>query len=314
MTTALRPPASQSSKSPSPRVHRRKQLKRLAKGLAFCSPWLLGFLFFGVLPIVGSFYYSFTVYSILQPPRWIGLDNYVDIFTDDRLFWLALGNTLYYAFFANLIGGMLALGLAMLLNMRVRWLSLYRTIFYLPVIVPIVASSIVWLWLFNPQYGVLNYAFSAFNIPPIPWLTDPAWSKNSLIIMSLWSIGNAVVIFLAGLQDIPVELLEAADLDGAGAFKKIRYVTIPMITPVILFNLVIGLIGGFQVFTQAYVMTNGGPADSTLFYALYLYQSAFRFFKMGYASALAWILFVLILGSSLALFRSSSHWVHYAGE
>jgi multiple sugar transport system permease protein len=293
---------------------RRKQMKRLTKGLAFCSPWLIGFLLFGIIPILASFYFSFTRYSILQPPRWIGFDNYVNLFTDDRLFWLSLGNTLYYTFFANLTGVLLALGLAMLLNMQVRGLSFYRTVFYLPVIVPIVASSIVWLWLFNPQYGVLNYAFSALGIPPIPWLTDPAWSKNSLIIMSLWSIGNAVVIFLAGLQDIPTELLEAAELDGAGTLKKIRYVTIPMITPVILFNLIIGLIGGFQVFTQAYVMTSGGPADSTLFYALYLYQSAFRFFKMGYASGLAWILFVVILGSSLALFKSSSRWVHYSGE
>ena len=201
--------------SQTPPSERRKQMKKLAKGLAFCSPWLIGFLFFSIVPILASFYFSFTRYSILQPPRWIGFDNYVNLFTDDRLFWLSLGNTLYYAFFANLTGVMLALGLAMLLNMHVRGLSFYRTVFYLPVIVPIVASSIVWLWLFNPQYGVLNYAFSALGIPPIPWLTDPAWSKNSLIIMSLWSIGNAVVIFLAGLQDIPTELLEAADLDGA---------------------------------------------------------------------------------------------------
>lgn len=296
------------------RSYRRKQFRQLAKGLAFCSPWIVGFLAFGIVPIIASFYYSFTYYSVLQPPRWVGFDNYVRMLTDDRLFWLALGNTVYYAFFANLIGGLLALSLAMLLNMRVRGLSIYRTIYYVPVVVPIVASSIVWLWLFNPQYGVLNLVFSWLGVPPIPWLTDPTWSKNSLILMSLWSVGNAVVIFLAGLQDIPQELLEAAELDGAGGFQKIRFVTIPMITPVILFNLVIGLIGGFQVFTQAYVMTNGGPADSTLFYALYLYQSAFRFFKMGYASGLAWILFMVILGASLLLFRSSSRWVHYAGQ
>jgi multiple sugar transport system permease protein len=296
------------------RSHRHRKLRQLSKGLAFCSPWIIGFLAFGVVPIIASFYYSFTLYSILQPPRWIGLDNYITMFTDDRLFWLALGNTLYYAILANLIGGILALTLAMLLNMKVRGLSIYRTVFYVPVIVPIVASSIIWLWLFNPQYGILNFVFSALGIGPIPWLTDPAWSKNSLILMSLWSIGNAVVIFLAGLQDIPVELLEAAELDGAGGFQKIRFVTIPMISPVILFNLVIGLIGGFQVFTQAYVMTNGGPADSTLFYALYLYQNAFQFFKMGYASGLAWILFVIILIFSLLLFKSSSRWVHYAGQ
>jgi len=296
------------------RRERRKQLQRLGKGLAFCSPWIIGFLAFNVVPIVASFYYSFTVYSVLQPPHWIGLENYAMIFFEDRLFWLALWNTVYYVVLANLVGGVLALSLAMLLNMRVHGMSVYRTIYYVPVVVPIVASSIVWLWLFNPQYGILNFVLNWFGVPPIPWLTDPAWSKNSLVLMSLWSIGNAIVIFLAGLQDIPNEMLEAAELDGAGPLQKIRFVTVPMITPVILFNLVIGLIMGFQVFTQAYVMTNGGPADSTLFYALYLYQSAFRFFKMGYASGLAWILFMLILISSLILFKSSSRWVYYAGD
>ena len=296
------------------RTARRKSLKRLAKGLAFCSPWIIGFLAFSFVPIVASLYYSFTVYSILQPPRWAGLDNYTSLLTDDSLFWISLWNTVYYVVLANLVGGTVALVLAMLLNMKVRGLAFYRTVFYVPVIVPVVASSIIWLWLFNPQYGVLNYAFTVLGLGPIPWLTDPVWAKNSLVLMSLWSVGNAVVIFLAGLQDIPPELIEAASLDGANAFQRIRFVTIPMITPVILFNVTIGLISGFQVFTQAYIMTNGGPADSTLFYALYLYRNAFRFFKMGYASGQAWILFVLILVSSLLLFKSSTRWVHYAGE
>ena len=293
---------------------RRKQIRQLLKALLFCSPWIIGFLAFSVAPIVLSFYYSFTRYSVLQPPRWIGLQNYIQLLTDDRLFWLSLGNTFYYVILANVIGGLLALTLAMLLNMNVRGLSFYRTVFYVPVVVPLVASSVIWLWLFNPQYGILNLILSLVGIQPIPWLTDPAWSKNSLVLMSLWSVGNAVVIFLAGLQDIPRELVEAAELDGANGWQRIRFVSIPMITPVILFNLVIGLIGGFQVFTQAYVMTSGGPADSTLFYALYLYDSAFRFFKMGYASAMAWLLFVVILISSLLLFRSSSRWVHYGGQ
>ncbi len=296
------------------RSKRRKELRRLGKGLAFCSPWIIGFLAFSVVPIVASLYYSFTVYSVLQPPRWIGLSNYVELLSDDPLFWISLWNTVYYVVLANIVGGTVALVLAMLLNMKVRGLSFYRTVFYIPVIVPVVASSIIWLWLFNPQYGVLNYAFTLFGIGPIPWLTDPGWSKNSLVLMSLWSVGNAVVIFLAGLQDIPPEMVEAASLDGANAFQRIRFITIPMITPVILFNVTIGLISGFQVFTQAYIMTNGGPADSTLFYALYLYRNAFRFFKMGYASGQAWILFVLILLSSLLLFKSSTRWVHYAGE
>ncbi len=292
---------------------RRKQLTRLAKALAFCSPWLAGFLAFNLVPIALSFYYSFTNYSILQAPRWVGLQNYGQLLTEDRLFWLSLGNTLYYVVFSNLIGGLLALILAMLLNMKIRGLTVYRTIFYVPVIVPIVASSVIWLQLFNPQYGVLTFILKAFGIPPVPWLTDPAWSKPSLILMSLWSIGNAVVIFLAGLQDVPQEMLEAAELDGASSFQKIRFVTVPMISPVIFFNMIIGLIGGFQVFSQSYIMTRGGPADSTLFYVLYLYNSAFQFLKMGYASGLAWILFVLILGASLLVFRSSSRWVYYAG-
>lgn len=196
--------------------------------------------------------------------------------------------------------------MAMLLNMRVRGFTIYRTIYYVPVIVPIVASSIIWIQLFNSQYGVLTRLLGLIGIPPIPWLTDLAWAKPSLILMSLWSIGNAVVIFLAGLQNVPKEMLEAAELDGASGFQRIFYVTILMISPVIFFNLVVGLIGGFQVFIQSYVMTSGGPADATLFYLLYLYNSAFKYFKMGYASALAWILFGLIMATSLLVFRSSS--------
>ncbi len=293
---------------------RKKDLIKLAKGLAFCSPWIIGFVVFGLIPVILSFYYSFTNYSILQPPTWVGLQNYGRLFSSDRLFWLSLWNTLYYTVFANLFGIVLALSMAMLLNMNVRGLTVYRTIYYVPVIVPIVATSIIWIQLFNPQYGVFTHLLGAVGIPPIPWLTDPMWAKPSLIIMSVWSIGNAVVIFLAGLQDVPKEMLEAAELDGANSWQKIRSVTIPMISPVIFFNLVVGLIGGFQVFTQSYIMTRGGPADATLFYVLYLYNSGFAYFKMGYASALAWILFLVIMVSSLLVFRSSSRWVHYGGE
>lgn len=293
---------------------RSKSIRRTLKGLAFCSPWLIGFIFLGVVPIFASLYFSFTNYSILQPPRWAGLTNYIDMLTSDRLFRVALGNTLFYTVFSNLIGGTVALVLAMLLNMKVRGLAIYRTAFYIPVIVPTVASAIIWLYLLNPQVGVFNFILNLFHIAPIPWLTDPAWSKPSLIMMSLWSIGNTIVIFLAGLQDIPVELLEAAELDGATGFQQILSIKLPMISSVIFFNLIMGLIGSFQIFSQAYVMTAGGPADSTLFYALYLYNSAFKFFKMGYASALAWVLFVIILGTSMLVFRSSDRWVYYSGK
>ena len=293
---------------------RGKDFIKLAKGLAFCSPWIIGFLAFGILPIAASLYYSFTYYSILQPPRWVGVENYYNLLMEDKLFWVALWNTLYFTFFSNLIGGLLALSAAMLLNMRVRGLTVYRTIYYVPVIVPIVASSVIWIQLFNPQYGVLTRLLGLVGIPPVPWLTDPTWAKPSLIIMSLWSIGNSIVIFLAGLQDVPLEMLEAADLDGASGLQKIIHITMPMISPVIFFNLVIGLIGGFQIFTQAYIMTRGGPADSTLFYVLYLYNSAFQYFKMGYASALAWILFIIIMITSFLIFKSSSLWVHYSRQ
>lgn len=296
------------------RSERSKEIRRTLKGLLFSSPWLAGFLLFSLGPIVASFYFSLTNYSILQSPVWTGLDNYTALLTDDRLFRVSLGNTLFYTVFSNLFGCGLALALAMLLNMKVRGLSVYRTIFYIPVIVPTVASAIIWLYLLNPQVGVLNFLLSAFNVKPIPWLTDPAWSKPSLVLMSLWSIGNAVVIFLAGLQDIPVELLEAAELDGATGLQQILWIKVPMISSVLFFNLIMGMIGGFQVFTQAYIMTSGGPADSTMFYALYLYKNAFTYFKMGYASAMAWILFVIILVVSLLMFRSSDRWVYYAGR
>lgn len=292
----------------------RQELRGIATGLAFCFPWLAGFVLFGLIPIVASLYFSVTTYSVLKAPEFSGLDNYRQLLAEDGLFWLSLGNTLYYTVVGNLVGGVLALTLAMLLNMDVRGLSIYRTAYYVPVIVPVVASSIIWLWLFNPQYGLFNHLLHLFGAQPIPWLTDPRWAKNALIMMSLWSIGNAVVIFLAGLQDVPRELHEAAALDGATSLQRIVSITLPMISPVIFFNLVMGLIGGFQVFTQAFVMTSGGPADSTLFYALYLYRNAFQYFKMGYASAQAWILFLIILGTSLLVFRSSDRWVYYAGR
>ncbi|BCX05577.1 MAG: spermidine/putrescine ABC transporter permease [Candidatus Roseilinea sp.] len=297
-----------------PGASTQRELRRTLRGLAFCSPWIIGFLLFSVFPILSSLYFSFHDYSVLQPPSWTGLSNYVNLLTDDSLFWKSLGNTLFYAIGATLIGGVLAISLALLLNSNVRGLAVYRTIFYVPVIVPVVASTIIWLWLFNPQIGLLNYLFSFLGIPPIPWLTDPRWSKPALILMSLWGVGNSVVIFLAGLQDIPRELYEAAELDGASSWQKTRFVTLPMLSSVVFFNLIIGLIAGFQVFTQAYVMTSGGPADSTLFYALYLYNNAFQFFKMGYASAQAWILFLLIVACTAFIFRTSSRWVYYAGR
>jgi multiple sugar transport system permease protein len=293
---------------------RRRSRRQLLKGLLFISPWIIGFVAFSLYPIIASFYYSLTSYSVLREPRFLGLGNYRNMFFEDRLFWIALYNTLYYTAGAVGVGTVAAIGMAMLLNMKIRGQAFYRTIFYLPSITPVVAASIVWLWIFNSQYGMANWVLRIFGLGPIGWLSSPDWSKPSLIIMAIWGLGSAVVIYLAGLQDVPAELYEASQIDGASGAQQIRFITIPMITPVILFNVVLGLIGSFQYFTQAYIMTGGGPGDTTLMYALYLYQSAFEFFKMGYGSALAWFLLVIIFFFTYIVMRSSGQWVYYAGE
>jgi multiple sugar transport system permease protein len=284
------------------------------KGLLFISPWLIGFCAFRLYPFLASLYYSFTFYTVLKPPTFIGLDNYRKLLLEDVRFHTAVFNTFYYAIFAVPLGTVVGLLLAMLLNMHVRALALYRTIFYLPSITPAVAVSIVWLWIFNPQVGIMNFLLSLAGIKGPGWLGDPAWAKPALIVMSLWGVGGAVVIYLAALQDVPQELYEAAAIDGANEIQKILHITLPMISPVILFNVVIGLIGAFQYFTQAYVMTGGGPADATLFFSLYLYLSAFQFFRMGYAAAMAWILFLIIVLITALVFRLSGRLVYYGGR
>ncbi|NLV91066.1 MAG: sugar ABC transporter permease [Firmicutes bacterium] len=282
-------------------------------GLLFVSPWIIGFTVFTLYPFVMSIYLSLTKYSVLAPAEFIGLDNYRTLF-GDNLFWTSLYNTFYFCAFSVPLGAIIGVLLALLLNQNVGGMAVYRTVYYLPSIVPIVASSIVWMWLFNPYYGVINALLELVGIQGPGWIADPAWSKPALIIMSLWGVGNATLIYLASLQDVPVSLYESAELDGASAWHKTIHITIPMITPTILFNVIMGLINSFQYFTQAYIMTNGGPADSTLFYSLYLYNNSFRYFKMGYASAQAWILFVIIMFFTLLLLRSSRSWVYYAGE
>ena len=284
-------------------------------GLLFISPWILGFLAFRVYPFLASLYYSFTFYPVLQDPKWIGIRNYVNLFDDPR-FLTSLWNSSYYAIGAVPLGALFGIFLAMLLNMRVKGLSVFRTIFFLPSITPVVAAAIVWLWMFNPRIGLINDCLSLVGIHGPAWMGDPQWAKPALILMSIWSVGNAVVIYLAALQDVPRELLEAASLDGAKAMQKIRYVTLPMISPVILFNVIVGLIAAFQLFTQVHVMTDGqgSPADSTLMMSIYLFQSAFAFFKMGYASAQAWILFLIIVAFTLVLFRVSGRLVYYGGR
>jgi multiple sugar transport system permease protein len=269
--------------------------------------------------MVQSLYYSFTDYNVLQPPFWAGWSNYQHLLKD-RFFLTALGNTLIMVLIALPLHIIFDLAMAFLLNTKIRGLPIYRTIFYIPSITPVVASAIVWLWIFNGQYGVLNVVLHWFGIQPIGWLADPNWVKPSLIFMGAWFGGNTILIYLAGLQEVPAELIEAAELDGANAWQKTWSVTLPMISPVIFYTIIISVIGYFQYFTDAWVLTAtregaaGGPANSALFYAMYLYQNAFQQLKMGYASAMAWVLFIIVLVVTAILFGSSRFWVHYHAE
>lgn len=304
------PPAAPDPALALARKHERQQM---LKGFAFISPWILGFLIFTLIPVGLSLYYSFCDYSLLQEPVWVGLDNYRELFADP-VFWRSLWNTGYYALFA-LPGGMLvSVGLALLLNQNIRGQALYRTIIFLPSLVPVVASSMLWLWLFNAKLGLLNGLLLKIGIEGPGWLSDPSWAMPSLILMSMWGVGHAMVIYLAGLQDVPRELYEAADIDGANGWGRLWNVTLPMISPVIFFNLIMGIIGSLQVFATAYIMTGGGPARATYFYTMYLYDNAFNYLRMGYASSMAWIQLLIVLMLTAFAFWSSKKWVHYQGK
>lgn len=277
-------------------------------------PSIIGLLVFMVYPIAISIYYSFCNYSGLKPPTWIGLANYKQM-THDPLIVKSIMNTLIYAIGSVPLGIAVAFFLALLLNQRVKGLAFFRTIFYLPSIVPIVASSVLWMWVMNPQYGILNGLLRLAHISGPGWMSDPLWAKPALVLMSTWGVGSSMIIFLAGLQDVPQELYEAAELDGASSFSRMRHITLPFMSPHIFFIFVMGVIGSFQYFTQAYVMTSGtgAPANSTLFYAMYLFQNAFHFFKMGYACAMAWLLFLVVLAATIIIFKTSSKHIYYQG-
>ncbi|MGQ9632414.1 MAG: carbohydrate ABC transporter permease [bacterium] len=284
------------------------------KGYLFALPWFIGFSAFVLYPILASFYYGFTDYTVLTPPQWVAFKNYIIMFTQDELFWVCLYNTLYYVVFLVPLSVIVGVGLALALNVRVRGMPLYRTIYFLPTLVPTIASAILWMWVLDPQYGLVNSLLYKVGIRGPGWIADIKWSKPSIIIMQLWGgVGSPIVIYLASLQDVPQELYEAAEVDGANWWHKIVHITLPMISPVILFNVIITLIGAFQMFTQPFIMTDGGPANSTLFYALYLYRNAFRYFKMGYASGMAWLMFLLILASTIFILKASGRWVYYRG-
>jgi len=314
--------------SPKPRasiVARRHTIN----GLLFTSPAIVGIALLTLYPLAASLYYSFCSYSALKPPVWVGIGNYRLIWRDlthRGLLFESIYNTVYYSVFAVPLGIVAAFLLALLLNQKVRGQAFFRTLFYVPSVVPVVASSVLWLWLLNPQHGLVNLMarwtgiealLSAMGVKtPIGWLADPAWSKPALILMSVWGVGNSMVIFLAGLQGVPEEYYEAAELDGATSWQKTVAITAPMMSPYILFMLIMGLIGSFQYFTQAWVMTNGtgGPANSTMMYPMYLFQNAFQFFKMGYACAMAWLLFVAIVAATAIIFRTSARYVYYGGD
>lgn len=283
-------------------------------GLFFISPWIIGFVAFMFAPIIASFWLSLHEYEVITPPQWIGVGNYTKFLLDDPLFQKSLFNTFYYVILSVPLGLLVALGLALLLNLNLRGVAIFRTIFYVPMVTPVVAVSLLWLFLFNPQFGVLNFLLTQVGLSPIGWISDPLWSKPSLILMSLWTVGGTMLIFLAGLQGIPTHLYEAAEIDGANVWRRFLHVTLPMLSPVIFFNMVLGVIGSFQTFTQAYIMTGGGPVDSTLFYALYLYRNAFKLLQMGYASAMAWVLLLIILVLTWLQFRMGRSWVYYESE
>jgi multiple sugar transport system permease protein len=295
-----------------------RQLSRQARenisGYLFVLPWIISLLVFTAYPMIASFYFSMTRYNVLNPPQWVGLSNFSDMFTVDPLYWTSVANTAYYVFFSVPIGIGFGLILALLLNQNVKGIGFYRTAFYLPGLVPTVASTLLWMLLLNPQLGLVNAFLGLFGIEKLGWLASATWSKPGLILMSVWGgTGGTMLIFLAGLKEIPQSLVEAAMIDGANAWQRFWVVTVPMISTTIFFNLVMGIIGSFQVFASAYVAggNGAGPLNSLLVYMLHLYRNAFRYFNMGYAAAMALVLFVVLVMLTLLLVRTSRTWVHF---
>lgn len=279
----------------------------------FILPWIIGFLLFDAGAILASFGISFTNWSALSAPAWTGTLNYTKL-AADPLFYKAMGNSLYYGIGSVGLGTIVSFLLALLLNQNVWGITLFRTIFYLPSVVSGIAVAILWIMILHQDFGLVNSFLAFFGIKGPGWLVQPEWAMPSLILMSLWSAGGSMVIYLAGLQSVPTHLYEAAEIDGANTFQKFWTVTVPMMSPVILYNLIVGFIASIQGFVLVYVMTNGGPANATLVYGLYIYRTAFINFQMGYASALAWILLVVIIAITAIQFTVARYWVYYEGD
>ncbi len=289
----------------------------MSKALLFLAPWAIAFSLFFLGPIAASLWLSFTNYDGLNPAQYLGLNNYQEMLRYDPMFWSSLKVTLSYAIVALPLGTIFAILVAIALNQNILGKGAYRTLIYLPTIIPIVASSVVWSWVFKAdETGLINNLFSPvyklLGMPAPMWLADPHWALPALIIMSFWSLGNPIIIYLAGLQNIPDSLYEAAEIDGANDWTKLWHITLPLLSPTIFFNLTVGLIQVFQYFVPAYVMTSGGPQGATMFYSLYAYQTAFDDFRMGYASALAWVLFLIVMLATWLSFRVSRDLVHYS--
>ncbi len=285
-------------------------------GILFALPWLLGLLIFVLGPILMSLYLSFSKYDVINRPEWIGLTNYVRAFTEDELFWPSLGRTFRYALVVVPVGTVGSLALAMLLNRGLRSTNLFRTLYFLPHLTPVVAMALLWKWLLHPSVGPVNFFLGRIGIDGPGWLSNPKWALTSVILISLWAYlgGNTMLIFLAGLQGVPQELYDAAAVDGANAWYKFRNVTLPMISPTLFFNMIIGVIGALKVFALAFVATQGGPAWATWFYALHLYRWSFEYFDMGYGAALAWIFAAILIFLTFLQFRFAKRWVYYEGK
>ncbi|MEX1018196.1 MAG: sugar ABC transporter permease [Litorilinea sp.] len=291
----------------------------------FVLPWILSLLVFTAYPVLASFYFSMTRYTVLNPPSFIGAENFNVMFNSDPLYWRAVWNTAYFSFFSVPLGLMVALGLALLLNTRSKGIGIYRTIYYLPGLMPTVATALIWYILLDPRWGLVNSVLGTFGIAPLGWLRSSNWSMPALILISIWSsVGVPMLIFLAGLKEVPTSLLEAATIDGANAVQRLFRVVLPLITPTIFFNLIIGIINSFQVFTLAFVAaaagTDGGvgstvgPLNSLLVYVIHIYRYGFRYYEMGYASAMALVMFLVLVLVTLVLVRTSGNWVYYEGN
>jgi multiple sugar transport system permease protein len=298
----------------------RSERHNLLVGLAFCAPFLVGFLAFTLYPMASSFYYSFTHFDGLNPPRWIGLNNYRFLFSEDDEFKQALSNTVYMVLIGVPAQLLTAFVTALLLNIKIRGMAIYRTAYLLPAFLPIVPIAYLWQFMFDSQTGIVNLALSALGLPQPGWFTDPAWSRPGLILLSMWTIGTTAIIYLAALQDVPQHLYEAAEIDGASRLRRVWHITVPMISPATLFNLITTMIATFQIFAAVYIIGGndatgvGKPQGSLLFYLLYLWKAAFSYLRFGYASAMAWILFTIIMLCTLILLYGSRRWVYYEGE